>query len=96
MGATALLRQFYSDADWYAKGNATTKDRSIEAFNDSKNLVSFFEAGNKGNNVRADKIGDKYGINFVIVGGGDEYEAIESIKKTNASYIIPINFPGCF
>ncbi|MDT0554471.1 amidohydrolase family protein [Patiriisocius hiemis] len=96
MGATALLRQFYSDADWYAKGNATTKDRSIEAFNDSKNLVSFFEAGNKGNNVRADKIGDKYGVNYVIVGGGDEYEAIESIKKTNASYIIPINFPAAF
>jgi imidazolonepropionase-like amidohydrolase len=96
MGATALLRQFYADADWYAKGNATTKDRSIEAFNNSKNLVSFFEAGNKGNNVRADKIGDKYGVNYVIVGGGDEYEAIESIKKTNANYIIPINFPDAF
>lgn len=96
MGAMALLRQMYSDADWYAKGNSKTKDRSLEALNANKNLVSFFEAGSKDNNVRADKIGDAYGVNYVIVGGGDEYEMLDAIKKSNARYIIPLNFPDAY
>lgn len=93
MGSMALLRQMHWDADWYGKGNSTTKDRSLEALIENKSLTSFFEAGNKGNDLRADKIGDQFGINYVIVGGGDEYEAIDAIKATNARYIIPLDFP---
>ncbi len=96
MGAMALLRQLYHDMSWYEKGNVDTKDRSLEAMIENKSLVSFFEAGNKGNDMRADKISDKFDQNYVIVGGGDEYESIESIKATNASYIIPIDFPAAF
>ncbi len=96
MGSMALLRQMYHDADWYSKGNSNTKDRSLEALIDNRGLISFFEAGSKDNNLRADKIGDRFGINYVIVGGGDEYEAIQDIKNTNAEYIIPVNFPDAF
>ncbi|MCW8980891.1 MAG: amidohydrolase family protein, partial [Altibacter sp.] len=96
MGSMALLRQMYYDADWYSKGNAPTKDRSLEALIENKNLVSIFEAGSKDNNLRADKIGDLFNINYVIVGGGDEYELIEDIKATNSKYIIPVNFPDAF
>lgn len=96
MGSMALLRQMYHDADWYAKGNATTKDRSLEALNANKGLVSFFEAGSKDNDLRADKIGDAFNANYVIVGGGDEYELLDAIKESNARYIIPINFPDAY
>lgn len=96
MGAMALLRQMHYDANWYAAGNSSTKDRSLEALIENRGLVSFFEAGSKDNNLRADKIGDMFGINYVIVGGGDEYEAIESIKATGTQYIIPVNFPAAF
>jgi len=96
MGSMALLRQMYYDADWYAKDNVKTKDLSLEALNKNKNLVQIFEAGNKSNDLRADGIGDAFGINYVIVGGGDEYELIEDIKKTNATYILPINFPKAY
>ena len=96
MGSMALLRQMYYDADWYAKDNVKTKDLSLEALNKNKNLVQIFEAGNKNNDLRADGIGDAFGINYVIVGGGDEYELIEDIKKTNATYILPINFPKAY
>ncbi|MFO7673250.1 MAG: amidohydrolase family protein [Lutibacter sp.] len=92
MGSMALIRQVYNDASWYSKGLAKNKDLSLEAINKNKNLVQIFEAGGKQNNLRADKIGDEYGIQFVIVGGGDEYENIEAIKATNATYIIPVNF----
>ena len=96
MGSIALLRQMHYDADWYAAGNSDTKDRSLEALIDNRGLTSFFEAGNKGNDLRADKIADMFNLNYVIVGGGDEYEMIDKIKATNARYIIPINFPDAF
>lgn len=96
MGAMALLRQLQYDLDWYSKGYATTKDQSLEALIENRNLVSFIEAGDKGNDLRADNISDEFNLNYVIVGGGDEFEAIESIKATNASYIIPLNFPAAF
>ena len=96
MGAMALLRQVHYDLDWYSKGNATTKDRSLEAMIEKRNLISFIEAGDKGNDLRADKISDKFNLDYVIVGGGDEFEAIESIKATDAKYIIPVNFPAAF
>ncbi|HEX9827574.1 MAG TPA: amidohydrolase family protein [Flavobacteriaceae bacterium] len=93
MGSMALLRQMYLDADWYAKGNSKTKDLSLETLNKNKGLVQIFEAGSRANDLRADKVGDAYGIQYVIVGGGDEYERIGDIKATNASFILPIDFP---
>lgn len=96
MGATALLRQFYSDANWYAKGNSNTKDRSIEALIANKGLVQIFEAKDKDNILRADKIGDANNIQYAIVAGGNEYENINNIKATNAKLILPINFPDAY
>lgn len=96
MGSIALLRQLYLDADWYAKGLSKTKDLSIEALNKNKGLVQIFGAESRVNALRADKIGDQFGIQYVILGGGDEYERIEDIKNTNASFIIPINFQDAY
>jgi len=96
MGSMALLRQLYLDADWYAKGLSKTKDLSIEALNRNKNLVQIIDASSRANVIRADKVGDAHGIQYVIVGGGDEYERINDIKATNASLIIPINFPDAY
>ena len=96
MGAMALIRQVNYDADWYAKGLSETKDRSLEAFNNNKGLVQIIDAGSKMNNLRMDKVGDDVNTQYVIVGGGDEYELINEIKATNATFIIPINFPDAF
>ncbi len=96
MGSMALLRQFYYDADWYAKGNSKTKDLSIEALNANKPMVQIFDAGSRANGLRADKVGDLFNIQYVILGGGDEYERIGEIKAMNAPMIIPINFPDAY
>ena len=96
MGAMALLRQMYYDADWYAGGNVKTKDRSLEALNKNKDLVQIFGAEDKGNVVRADGIGDGFEIQYAILGGGDEYERVDDIKATNAKLILPLNFPDAF
>ncbi len=93
MGSMALLRQMYHDASWYQKGNIDTKDRSLEALLANRGLVQIFAAGNAGNVLRADKIGDAFGMQYAILGGGNEFEIINEIKATNAKLIIPINFP---
>ncbi len=96
MGSMALLRQFFSDAAWYANGNSNTRDRSIEAFNAYKNSLAIFDASDKGNILRADQIGDQANIRFTILGGGDSYEDIASIKAANAPIIVPLNFPVAY
>ena len=96
MGSMALLRQLYLDAEWYAKGNSKTKDLSIEALNKNKKLVQIFSAGSRANALRADKVGDEVGVQYVILGGGDEYERINEVKATNAAFIIPIDFQDAY
>lgn len=96
MGAMALLRQLYYDADWYVKGNSETKDMAIEALLENKGLPQIFDAGNKLNVLRAGKIGDEFGIKYIIKGNGDEYERINEIKEANVSLIVPLNFPNAY
>jgi imidazolonepropionase-like amidohydrolase len=96
MGSMALLRQMYIDADWYAKGHSKTKDLSLEALNKNKALIQIFDAGSRANVLRADKVGDAFGVQYVMLAGGDEYERIGEIKATNASLILPINFPDAY
>jgi imidazolonepropionase-like amidohydrolase len=96
MGSLALIRQVNHDAAWYAKGGIKITDRSLEAFNNNKDLVKIIVAGSKANAFRVDKVGDEFGTQYVIVGGGDEYERINDIKATNATYILPLNFPNAY
>ncbi len=94
MGSIALLRQNYLDADWYQKGG---KDQyhnySLEAFNTNKNLPAIIETNNWQNVLRADKIGDEFNQQYIIKTAGDEYLRTDEIKKTNATLIVPVNFP---
>lgn len=96
MGSMALLRQLYYDADWYAKGNSKTKDLSIEALNHNSSLIQIFDAGHRANDLRADKVGDLFNIQYIILGGGDEYERIDEIKAMNSPMIIPLDFPDVY
>ncbi|KQC28568.1 amidohydrolase family protein [Flagellimonas eckloniae] len=96
MGATALMRQLYHDMDWYSKNSIDTKDRALDALLENKGLIQIFAAGNNGNVMRADKIGDQFGIQYAILAGGDEYENITDIKATNAKLIVPLNFPKAY
>lgn len=93
MGAMALIRQFFHDAKWYEAGNATEKDLAIEAALKHKNLPAIFEANDKLNTLRAVKIGNEMGLNFTVVGSGQEYELLDELKANNARLILPLNFP---
>ncbi len=94
MGEIALLRQTYLDAKWYKNRPATEGiNLSLEAWNSNQNLPQIFEANEKWNDLRAVKIADEFGVQYIIKGGGNEYQRMSEIKGTKASYIIPLNFP---
>jgi len=94
MGMIALLRQSFLDAQWYKNKPATEGlNLSLQAWNESQNLPQIFEAGDKWNGLRADKIGDEFGVQYIIKGGTNEYQRLKDIKATNATYIITLNFP---
>jgi len=94
MGSIALLRQNFLDAAWYKnKPAAEGVNLSLQSFLNNQNLPQIFEAGDKWNDLRADKVGDEFGVQYIIRGGGNEYQRLQEIGATNASFIIPVNFP---
>ena len=96
MGAMALLRQTYMDAAWYANGNTENKDLALEALNRNKSLPQIFKTDNLLDEFRADKVGDEFGIQYLIFGSGNEFENIAEVKNSNATYIIPLDFPEAY
>lgn len=95
MGSIALLRQTFLDAEWY-KGNPKEEgvNLTLKYFNDQRSLTQVFEANDKWQALRADKLGDEFGIQYVIKAGGNEYQRLEDMKATKATFILPLNFPA--
>ena len=62
-------------------------------FLNNQQLPQIFEADDKWNDLRANKIGDEFSVQYILKGGGNEYQRINEIKSTNASFILPLNFP---
>ena len=97
MGSIALIRQTYIDAEWYkSQTKENLYDQSLEAWNDLQSIPQIFDVSDKFNLLRADKVGNEFGVQYIIKGNGDEYQLIDEIKAANASLIVPVNFPGAF
>jgi imidazolonepropionase-like amidohydrolase len=94
MGSVALLRQQYLDANWYkTKPAQEGLNLSLQGFLDNGKLPQIFETNDKWSALRADKIGDEFGIQYIIKGSGNEYQRMDEMKSTKASFILPLNFP---
>ena len=97
MGFIALIRQTHLDAKWYASMSLPPfKDLSLEAWNETQRLPQIFDTNGWLEILRADRLGDEFGIKYIIKGGGDEYKRIEEVKKTNSRLIIPLTFPNAY
>ena len=94
MGTISLLRQTFLDATWYkTKPVMEGFNLSLQAWNDNQNLPQIFDANDKWNDLRADRIGDEFGVQYIIKAGQNEYQRIKDMKATNATFILPLNFP---
>jgi imidazolonepropionase-like amidohydrolase len=98
MGAIALIRQTYYDAQWYKN----TKDQreyniSLESWNNIQSLPQIFDVSGDWESVlRADKIGNEFGVKYIIKSNGTEYQRIDEIKNTKTKFIISLNFPQAY
>ena len=97
MGSIALLKQTYCDAKWYAglKGVGET-NLSLHAFNANSIHAQIFEANDKWNILRADAVGDEFGVQYLFKTNGNEYHRLEEMKGTKGKFIVPVNYPQAF
>jgi imidazolonepropionase-like amidohydrolase len=94
MGYIALLRQTYLDAAWYKnKPYLEGFNATLQSWNDNQSLPQIFDANDKWNDLRADRIGDEFGVQYIIKGGQNEYQRIKDIQATHATYILSLNYP---
>jgi imidazolonepropionase-like amidohydrolase len=98
MGSIALIRQTYFDAQWYAglKDKSKEYNLGLEAWNRNQAPPQVFDAGDLLNVLRADKIGDEFGKQYIFIGSGSEYQRIDAMKATKGKFIIPMKFPDAF
>jgi imidazolonepropionase-like amidohydrolase len=94
MGSVALLRQTFMDAKWYKTANDKKEvNLSLQYFNDNLQLPQIFETSDKWYAISADRIGDEFGVQYIIKGSGNEYQRIKEIANTKASFILSLNYP---
>ncbi|HEY6899288.1 MAG TPA: amidohydrolase family protein [Puia sp.] len=94
MGSIALLRQTYLDAQWYKSQPVHEgTNLSLQAFNEQQTLPQFFDGSDKWGDLHGDRIGDEFGVQYIIKAGGNEYQRMQPIAATRAAYILPLNFP---
>ena len=94
MGVIALIRQTYYDASWY-KNNppGEGKNISLAAWNQYQNLPQIFDADDKWNCLRANRIGNEFNVKYILKAGGNEYQRIKEMAATKATFILPLDFP---
>jgi imidazolonepropionase-like amidohydrolase len=94
MGSIALLRQTYLDAQWYkSQPQHEGTNLSLQAWNEEQTLPQIFDGSDKWGDLHGDRIGDEFGVQYIIKAGGNEYQRIQDIVATKATYILPLNFP---
>lgn len=97
MGAIALLRQLFHDAQYYADNkDSNPENLSLNALNEQLKHPLVFAVDDKLEVFRANKIGEEFNLDFIILGGGNEFEQIEQFKDWKNPMILPMNFPSAY
>ena len=105
MGAVALARQAFYDADWYRAAWNTYRSSStlprperndalaaLQPYCNDGGLI-IADAANELYFLRADEIARELGLKLVVRGSGHEYRQIDAIRQTGRSVLVPIDFP---
>jgi imidazolonepropionase-like amidohydrolase len=97
MGSIALLRQAFHDAQYYKNNmEGNSENLSLNALNKQLEHPLIFAVDDKLEVFRANKIGEEFDLNFIILGAGNEFEEIEAFKDWKNPMILPMNFPEAY
>lgn len=95
MGSIALMRQTLYDAQHYQQ-YGQTKNYDLEALSNIQSTPTIFYAKNHLNIQTAAEISREFGLQSIMVSGGDDYKRLAEIKATNAPLILPLDFPKAY
>jgi N-acetylglucosamine-6-phosphate deacetylase len=104
MGATALVRQVFYDARWYAAAwgahdanpELPQPDRNValESLNKHQANGAFVvDAANERMARRADAISKEFGLRTLLRGSGREYRRLDEIIAGGHPLLVPVDFP---
>ena len=94
MGSYALLRQTYLDAAWFdSQMPRPFTDDTLEAWNRYQSLPQIMEVNNWQQALIADQVGDEFETQYILKTAGDSYKRVDLVKATDATLIVPVDFP---
>ena len=94
MGAIALLRQAYLDAQWFEQHSPRPfVDESLEAWIKNRSLPQVMEVANWQQALTLHEVAREFGTEYLIKTGNDAYQRAPELAATGASLIVPVNFP---
>lgn len=94
MGSFALIRQTFLDAQWFSEQDPKPfTDSSLDAWTATQSLPQIMEVTNWQLALTADKVGDEFDTQYILKTAGDSYKRADLIAATDASLILPLNFP---
>ncbi|MEO6758841.1 MAG: amidohydrolase family protein, partial [Saprospiraceae bacterium] len=94
MGCIALIRQTYLDGRWYqSDGHLKEENLSLDAWNNIQDLPQIFETSDKLDILRIARIGQEFGLKYLVKTAGDEYQRLDEVRATGQSLIVPLAFP---
>jgi imidazolonepropionase-like amidohydrolase len=97
MGVMALIRQTYYDALWYGQQPQEKEyNASLQALAANSSLPTIVEAGDVQSVLRANRLALELNRQFIIVGGGDEYQHLNEVGLSKAALIVPLVFPEAY
>ncbi len=106
MGAVALVRQAFYDADWYGRAWEAHRQRpevphperndALEALQGYAGTTKrvMIDAQDELYFLRADTLAREFRLNAMVRGSGDEYRRLDEIVATGRAVIVPLDFPA--
>lgn len=105
MGAVALARQAFYDAEWYASAwRSADADATLSRPERNDDLTALHDTAKNGTPLivdtsnelfflRADRFAREFGLQLIVHGSGNEYRRLDAIRQTGRAVILPVNFP---
>jgi imidazolonepropionase-like amidohydrolase len=105
MGALALIRQTFLDADWYGRAQAAAaRDARLPRVESDEGLATLaawqattaplvIDAQDENYALRAHRLGKELGRTTIVRGSGREYRALEQIDASGRAFVVPVAFP---
>jgi imidazolonepropionase-like amidohydrolase len=105
MGAYALVRQAFHDADWYQKAHdAWEKDPSLPRPETNETLAALqgyagsekrvmIDTRDEQYALRAARLAEEFELNAILRGSGREYRRLDLIAATGRPIVLPLSFP---